>query len=239
MSRMNKDINDVSVIDAATNTVIGTTILVGTDPEGVVVNPAGTRVYVANFAGNTVSVIDTATNTVIGTPISVGTNPHAFGQFIAPVQPATVWAGHVSFSARATSVKIDNSGNRSFLAFNEPFAGTMSLYVGASGPTKSAEGCFLKFLGDDGTTICINDIAAIATESTKSRSEKTLLIGSGVFMTTFQGNQVTGVAYMDAKGTLKEDPSSNLTSIGLSGKIAGGVDSEFVFGGNFNTTLAP
>ncbi|PYN80408.1 MAG: hypothetical protein DMD97_03510, partial [Candidatus Rokuibacteriota bacterium] len=48
----------VSVIDAATNTVI-VTVSVGRQPYGVAVNPAGTRAYVANFGDGTVSVIDT------------------------------------------------------------------------------------------------------------------------------------------------------------------------------------
>src|SRR5947207_2703282 len=40
--------NTVSVIDTATNVVVGTPIAVGFTPFGVAVNPAGTRVYVAN-----------------------------------------------------------------------------------------------------------------------------------------------------------------------------------------------
>src|SRR4051812_3951689 len=38
--------NTVSVIDTASNTVVGTPIPVGNGPEGVAVNPTGTRVYV-------------------------------------------------------------------------------------------------------------------------------------------------------------------------------------------------
>jgi YVTN family beta-propeller protein len=85
--------NTVSVIDAATNMVIGSPIPVGLAPDGVAVTPsrrqngeenrtderedrakAASKVYVANFDANTVSVIDTATNTVIAT-IPVGTSP--------------------------------------------------------------------------------------------------------------------------------------------------------------------
>ena len=149
----------------------------------------------------------------------------------------TSWGGAVSFSVKITSVETDTSGNRKFVTSNVPFEGTMSLYLGASGLTKSAEGCYLYFLGNDGTAICINDIAAISTESIKSKSEKALFIGSGSFTTTFKGNQSTGMAYIDAKGTLKENSSNDLISIGLSGKIAGGVYPEFVFSGNFNATL--
>ncbi len=70
------DANTVSVVDTATNTVMGSPIPVGSHPWGVAVSPAGTRVYVANFGSGSVSVIDTATNTVVGSPISVGNMPY-------------------------------------------------------------------------------------------------------------------------------------------------------------------
>lgn len=68
--------NTVSVIDTGTNTVV-TTVTVGINPFGIIMNSAGTRVYVANSSywngGNTrsvtgsVSVIDTASDTVTAT----------------------------------------------------------------------------------------------------------------------------------------------------------------------------
>jgi YVTN family beta-propeller protein len=61
------------VIDASTNTVIGSAIPVGSIPLGLAVTPDGRKVYVANFNGNTVSVIDTATTTVTSIPLS---EPH-------------------------------------------------------------------------------------------------------------------------------------------------------------------
>jgi YVTN family beta-propeller protein len=67
--------NTVSVIHTATNTVIGSPIVVGSVPIGVAVTPDGRKVYVANNGTDTVSVIDTATNTVIAT-IRVGPNPY-------------------------------------------------------------------------------------------------------------------------------------------------------------------
>src|SRR5215467_14560911 len=66
--------NTVSVIDTATNTVIGSPIPVGLAPLGVAVTPDGSKVYVANSGAATVSVIDTATNTVSAT-ITVGSRP--------------------------------------------------------------------------------------------------------------------------------------------------------------------
>jgi YVTN family beta-propeller protein len=67
----------VSVIDTATNTVIGAPIQVGTFIPlliGIAITPNGSSVYVANNGSGTVSVIATASNTVVDT-IPVGTNP--------------------------------------------------------------------------------------------------------------------------------------------------------------------
>jgi hypothetical protein len=151
-------------------------------------------------------------------------------------QAVEIWTGMFSFSVKATSQETDNSGNQKFLTSNQPFAGTLSLYIGDNGLTKNADGCYLKFVGDDGTSICIKGIAGISTESKKSKSEKALIVGSGDFATTIDGNSVTGVAYIDAQGTLKQDSSNNLISIGLNGKVGGGVDSDFIFSGTLSNT---
>ena len=57
--------HNVSVIDTATNTVVGSPIAVGAFPRGVAVTPEGTKVYVTNSDDNTVSVIATASNAVV------------------------------------------------------------------------------------------------------------------------------------------------------------------------------
>ncbi len=68
----------VSVINTSTNAVVATIpagigcFCVG--PDGVVVDPDGTRAYVPNELDNTVTVIDTASNTVVAT-VPVGTGP--------------------------------------------------------------------------------------------------------------------------------------------------------------------
>ena len=67
--------NTVSVINTATNTVLGSPITVGSGAFGVAITPDGKYAYVANNHGTTVSVINTATNTVIGPPIAVGNSP--------------------------------------------------------------------------------------------------------------------------------------------------------------------
>lgn len=57
--------SNVSVIDAATNTVVAT-VTVGRSAIGVAITPNGTRAYVTNGDGS-VSVINTATNLVADT----------------------------------------------------------------------------------------------------------------------------------------------------------------------------
>jgi len=66
--------NSISVIDTATNTVVGDPIPVGDNPIDVAVSPDGTTVYVSNFDSGNVSVIDASTNMVIAT-IAVGGGP--------------------------------------------------------------------------------------------------------------------------------------------------------------------
>ncbi len=107
--------NTVSVIDAATNTVTAT-VNVGSNPEGVAVNPDGTKVYVANFGNlnNNISVIDTATNTVIAS-INVGIDP--LGIAVNPagtkVYVANVWSNNVSVidtsTNTVTSIDVGNN----------------------------------------------------------------------------------------------------------------------------------
>lgn len=50
------------------------TVAVGSAPQGVAINPAGTHAYVANDVSNSVSVIGRATNMVVAT-VAVGANP--------------------------------------------------------------------------------------------------------------------------------------------------------------------
>ncbi|HXQ72785.1 MAG TPA: hypothetical protein VN844_19965, partial [Pyrinomonadaceae bacterium] len=66
-------VNNVSVIDPVTNTVIAT-IPVGAAPSAVAVTPNEAFAYVTNGGSNNVSVISAATNTVVAT-VPVGLAP--------------------------------------------------------------------------------------------------------------------------------------------------------------------
>jgi YVTN family beta-propeller protein len=77
----NRSSNTVSVIDAATRSVVAT-IPVGSLPYGVALSPDDSRLYVANQGSNTMSVIDTASETVVATVGTTGSAPS--GVAVAP-----------------------------------------------------------------------------------------------------------------------------------------------------------
>ena len=80
-------ITSVSVIDAASNTVLTDIPLPsGVAPSGISVHPDGDWVYVASYSTGVVFVIDAASNTITNT-VTVGTRPYAFGSFISLPQP--------------------------------------------------------------------------------------------------------------------------------------------------------
>ena len=74
----------VSVIDLSSNKTIAT-IDVGMTPEGISIDHASKRVFIANWGDNNVSVIDANTNQLIGN-IKTGDKSRAFGQFILSEQ---------------------------------------------------------------------------------------------------------------------------------------------------------
>jgi YVTN family beta-propeller protein len=88
------NIHTVSMIDTATNTVIGSPILVGFDAFRVAVSPDGSKVYVTNASSsaNRLPMTGTATNTMTAT-IPAGVNPAALGISIQPFQPPPRFAG--------------------------------------------------------------------------------------------------------------------------------------------------
>ena len=86
---VNFNADTVSVIDTATNAVVGSAIPVGSEPVGIAITPDGTKAYVTNQDADTVSVIDTATNTVVGSPITVGDVPFGIAICPAAVVPPT------------------------------------------------------------------------------------------------------------------------------------------------------
>jgi YVTN family beta-propeller protein len=77
----------VSVIDTATNTVVGQPIAVGASPQDIAISPDGKRVYVANGGANTVSVIDTDSARMIATVTAMAPNDQRPGPYALAVSP--------------------------------------------------------------------------------------------------------------------------------------------------------
>jgi YVTN family beta-propeller protein len=70
----NYDASTVSVIDTATNQVVGAPIPVGADPYSMAIGPDGRTLYVAGDTGKDITAIDTATNQPTAT-IPLGDRP--------------------------------------------------------------------------------------------------------------------------------------------------------------------
>ena len=118
----------VSVIDEASGTVTGT-IKVGSDPDGVAVDPTTHTAYVANLAGN-VSVIDEATETVTATvpvdayPSGVAVDPTFHTAYVTNAGNGTVSVISVSRPTPVTAVT--SSPNPSTFGQNVTFTATVA-----------------------------------------------------------------------------------------------------------------
>jgi YVTN family beta-propeller protein len=105
----NNGSNKVSVIDTGTNSVVAS-ITVENNPDGIAINPAGTRVYVANRGSDSVSVIDTGTNQVMDTmkigwlPYGVAVNPSGTRIYVTSERTS----GKPSF----TVINVSNDANQ-------------------------------------------------------------------------------------------------------------------------------
>jgi len=152
----------------------------------------------------------------------------------------STWTGDVSIAWKITIVSKNAAGDSKFKKLSSSFTGTMEMYFGENGPQPNTEGCYVKFSGGDGSTICIKQIVSISTDIEKSRTDQFLLIGTGTMAIVMEGTPLSGIGYLDSKGTLKK-VGGEISAITLSGKIGGGGgegnDQAFVLSGNAKTTL--
>jgi hypothetical protein len=152
----------------------------------------------------------------------------------------TTWTGNVSIPWKITIQSKDTTGDTRFRKLSSSSTGTMEMYFGENGPQPNAEGCYVKFSGGDGSTICIKQIVSISTDIEKSKTDQFLLIGTGAMTIVMEGTPLAGIAYVDSKGTLKK-VGGEISAITLSGKIGGGggegTDQAFVLSGKVKATL--
>ncbi len=124
----NYESNSVSVVDVDRNVVVAT-IPVGSQPVGVAVNNAGTRIYIANF--DSVSVIDGASNSVIATvpvtnePSGVAVNPAGTRVYVSNYHGATISVidassntiiGTVPVGTAPAGIVVNFQGTRAYVA---------------------------------------------------------------------------------------------------------------------------
>ncbi len=161
----------------------------------------------------------------------------------ANADTVTMWSGDVSFVVKTTSVNVDSSGNIKFKTQSQHFDGKIQMLVGENGPVPNAAGNFIELVDNTGNVvIAIKEIAIIATDVKKSRSNNLSLVGTGVFTEPGSSPAITGIAYADFRGTIKEDSTGNAVSTRISGKIGGGANSaqdNFVFSANLNSKMLP
>ena len=114
--------NQVTVIDTATNTVIGAPIAVGNVPRNVAVSPDGNTIYVTNVTSNSMSVIDAATRTVAATvALPPGSNPEG-----------------IAVSPDGKSVYVAGFGSNKVYVISAP--GMAPVFTAASPPTTGVVG---------------------------------------------------------------------------------------------------
>ena len=147
------------------------------------------------------------------------------------------WKGTTSFPIRITSTVESSSGDITFQNLQDQFTGAMEIYIDEDGFLIDVNDCYLKLSGDDGTDLCIKQLASVSTDVKKSRSDQILLIGTGDITLSTGDPEVKGIVYLDAKGTLKKDSFGEATSISLSGKVGIGFDLDFIYSGSFRMTL--
>jgi YVTN family beta-propeller protein len=81
--------SQLSIVDTATDAIIGTIAIPAGAAAGISITPDGGKLYVVNTDANSVTVVDTATNAATAV-IPVGNFPISVGNFI---QPAPRFAG--------------------------------------------------------------------------------------------------------------------------------------------------
>ncbi|WP_421825732.1 putative Ig domain-containing protein [Larkinella sp.] len=107
----------LSIINTATNTVLPTTIPLGSYPWRICVTPDGTRVYVANYLSANVTVIDAVTQTVLTTiegidfPSALNVTPDGTRVFVGSFNSSTVQVIDVATNKVTATIPVEGSPN--------------------------------------------------------------------------------------------------------------------------------
>jgi hypothetical protein len=161
----------------------------------------------------------------------------------AKADTVTVWSGDVSFVVKTTSAYQEPFGNIKFKTQSQRFEGKIQAFIGENGLVANAAGNYIALLDNIGNVVIgVKEIAIIATDVKKSRSNKLSLVGTGDFTEPESSPAITGIAYVDIHGKIKEDSTGNPISMIVLGKIGGGVKTaqdNYVFSANINSKMLP
>ncbi|MFJ5803077.1 IPT/TIG domain-containing protein [Streptomyces decoyicus] len=183
--------NTVTMIDTATNMVVGAPIPVGAQPNFVAIAPNG-NAYVANIGSNSVTVINTISNTVVGAPIAVGNQPWGIA----------VGADGIAYTANraANSVTVFDTATNTVVGAPIP-VGAGPIAVAVAGNNKvyvsNINGRNVSVIQFDPTLTIINPTQGPIAGGTVVTINGTNLTGASV---DFGGIPATGVS-VNATGT--------------------------------------
>jgi len=199
----------VTVVDTATDAVLGSPISVGNSPFGVVVNPTGTRVYVTNAGDTTVSVID-ATSSPPAAIATINVGPEPFGIAINPAGTRV----YVSNNGAGTNntVSVIDTGSNTVIA-------TVTVGFGPAGLAVNPAGTRLYVVNNPASTLSVIDTSNNSVITTVSLNGSNA--ASGVVVNP-SGTRVY-VAGPDAHLVHVLDATSNtvIAEVGVPGKVAG------------------
>lgn len=163
----NSDSTTISILDMATNTVIGT--IPGFDgPSGIVILPGSQLAYVNNYGsaggvgvglGTTVNVVDLETRAIVGSAITVGLAPAALaashcGRFVYSINYVTGLTGAGTLSVIETTT---NTVTATITGFSGPFGIAL---------TRGGERAYVTNFGSNnftpiGTTVSVVDLIGL------------------------------------------------------------------------------
>ena len=149
---------NVSVIDVATDTVVGSPFVVGGGPSGVATSPDGQKVYVTDDGGTTMKVLDATSGSVLatvdvgGSPVSVAVSPDGH----------TAYVTNFFLGTTVTVVDLDT----------DTADGTITVGSGPSDVAFTPDGAHAYVTNFDGTTVSVIDTAT-RTVGRRSRSTPT------------------------------------------------------------------
>ena len=189
----------VSVIDTATNKVVGTPIKVGSIPVGVAVTPDGKQVYVTNSNSDSVSVIATATNTVVAT-IPVG-NLGDFAEGIAVTPDGKhVYVANAGFDT--TVSVIDTATNMVVATVPVVGGGPYGVAVTPDGKHAYVTNAISSFTVSVIDTVTNGAVATIALPVNNEPFEVAVTPdGKHAYVTTFFTVDLTGTVWVIATAT--------------------------------------